>query len=237
MQLGTAPPRGSPGPSKSRGMWPLRDRPAVVWLALAALVALTHQYVPSARWLMVHLVLLGAITHSIMVWSAYFAQALLKTPPTLDDRRVQSWRLWLLLAGTTVVLIGVPMAQWWLVILGGALVALAVIWHGMQLVRRLRRGLAGRVRVPLARFTRGGALVALAVIWHGMQLVRRLRRALPGRFRITIAYYLSACAMLPVGITFGVLLARGGAWHGRLLVGHTMVNLLGWVGLTVIGTL
>src|SRR5699024_9561983 len=123
-----------------------------------------------------------------------------KTPPTLDDRRVQSWRLWLLLAGTTVVLIGVPTAQWWLVILGGA-------------------------------------LVALAVIWHGVQLVRRLRRALPGRFRITIAYYLSACAMLPVGITFGVLLARGGAWHGRLLVGHTMVNLLGWVGLTVIGTL
>src|SRR5699024_7241065 len=129
-----------------------------------------------------------------------FAQALLKTPPTLDDRRVQSWRLWLLLAGTTVVLIGVPTALWGLVILGGT-------------------------------------LVALAVIWHGVQLVRRLRRALPGRFRITIAYYLSACAMLPVGITFGVLLARGGAGHGRLLVGHTMVNLLGWVGLTVIGTL
>src|SRR5699024_11280371 len=104
---------------------------------------------------------------SIMVWSAYFAQALLKTPPTLDDRRVQSWRLWLLLAGTTVVLIGVPTALWWLVILGGN---------------------------P----------VALAVIWHGVQLVRRLSRALAGRFRITIAYYLSACAMLPVGITFGV---------------------------------
>src|SRR5699024_9196948 len=200
MQLGTAPPRGSPGPSKSRGMWPLRDRPAVVWLALAALVALTHQYVPSARWLMVHVVLLGAITRSNTLWRAYFAQALLKTPPTLDVRRVQPWRLWLLLAGTTVVLIGVPTAQWWLVILGGA-------------------------------------LVAGAVIWHGVQLVRRLRRALPGRFRITIAYYLSACALLPVGVTFGVLLARGGAWHGRLLVGHTMVNLLGWVGLTVIGTL
>src|SRR5699024_11546348 len=111
------------------------------------------QYVPSARWLMVHLVLLGAITHSIMVWSAYFAQALLKTPPTLDDRRVQSWRLWLLLAGTTVVLIGVPTAQWWLVILGGALVALAVVLHGGQLARRVRRGPLGRATVvPAAMY-------------------------------------------------------------------------------------
>src|SRR5699024_9111020 len=56
---------------------------------------------------------------------------------------------------------------------------------------------------------------------------------------ITIRYYLVACAFLPVGIAAGVLLSRGlpGDWHGRLLVAHTMVNLLGWVGLTVTGTL
>src|SRR5699024_7961980 len=60
-----------------------------------------------------------------------------------------------------------------------------------------------------------------------------------GRFRITIRYYLLAAAMLPAGAVFGVLLARGlsGTWHGRLLVAHTMVNLLGWVGLTILGTL
>ncbi|WP_235912290.1 multicopper oxidase domain-containing protein [Ruania zhangjianzhongii] len=174
----------------------------MLWLVLAAILAVAHQAVPSARWLMVHLVLLGAITHAIMVWSTYFAQALLKTPPTLDDRRVQSRRLWLLLAGVTAVLIGVPTASLPVVIAGA------------------------------------GAVVA-AVLWHGVQLVRRLRRALPGRFRITIRYYLGACGMLPVGAVLGVLLARGlpGDWHGRLLVGHTMVNLLGWVGLTVTGTL
>ena len=195
---------GGPGPrpTATRGRWPLRDYPAVLWLVLAAIVAAAHQAVPSARWLMVHLVLLGAITHAIMVWSTYFAQALLKTPPTLDDRTVQSRRLWLLLLGVTAVLIGVPTASLPVVIAGA------------------------------------GAVVA-AVLWHGVQLVRRLRRALPGRFRITIRYYLGACALLPVGAALGVLLARGlpGDWHGRLLVGHTMVNLLGWVGLTVTGTL
>src|SRR5690606_9229321 len=55
----------------------------------------------------------------------------------------------------------------------------------------------------------------------------------------TIRFYLAACAFLPAGITAGVLLSHGlpGDWHGRLLVVHTMVNLLGWVGLTVTGTL
>ena len=66
-----------------------------------------------------------------------------------------------------------------------------------------------------------------------------LRRALPGRFRGTIRYYLAAAAWLPVGVTFGVLLARGlgEQWHARLLVAHTLTMLLGWVGLTVVGTL
>ena len=51
--------------------------------------------------------------------------------------------------------------------------------------------------------------------------------------------YIVAALLLPVGATFGVLLARGlgDPWHGRLLVAHSMINLLGWVGLTVLGTL
>ncbi|HLS02011.1 MAG TPA: multicopper oxidase domain-containing protein, partial [Beutenbergiaceae bacterium] len=85
----------------------------------------------------------------------------------------------------------------------------------------------------------GAIGISAAVIWHGFALWHRMRVALPGRFRITIRYYLVAASMLPVGALFGVLLARGltGTWHGRLLVAHTMINLLGWVGLTILGTL
>ena len=189
-------------PDQARGTWALRDRPGVLWLVLAAVVALIHQWVPDALWLMTHLVLLGAVTHSAMVWSTHFAATLLKSAPTLDDRAQQSRRLLMLLAGTTMVIVGVP-ATWW----------------------------------PLT--VAGATTVSVAVGWHAVMLVRRLRRALPGRFRVTVRFYVAAAACLPVGAVFGVLLARqpGSPWHGRLVVAHVTVMTLGWLGLTVTGTL
>ncbi|SNC60114.1 nitrite reductase (NO-forming) [Kytococcus aerolatus] len=185
-----------------RGRWLLRDRPGVLWLLLAHLVSLGHPFVPESRWLMVHLVLLGALTHSVMVWSTHFTNALLKGSPEVDDRRTQSRRLWTLLVGTACVLVGVPTTWWWLTVLGATAVSVAVLDHGRQL------GL-------------------------------RLRAALPGRFRTTVHHYLAAACCLPVGAALGATLALGldDRWHGRVLLAHTMVNLLGWVGLTVTGTL
>ena len=92
--------------------WPLRDRTSLLWLALAAVIALVHRYVPDARWLMVHLVVLGALTHAILVWSTHFTQALLKTPADLDGRGAQSRRLVLLIGGVMAVLAGVPFGLW-----------------------------------------------------------------------------------------------------------------------------
>ncbi len=196
------PPRPARGAGTGRGRWALRDYPGLLWLVLAVLMTLVHPFVPGSRWLMVHLVLLGALTHSIMVWSTHFTQALLKTAPGLDDRRVQARRLLLLLVGTAVTLVGVP-TGWWPVTVVGA------------------------------------SLVTVAVAWHGVQLWRRLRVALPGRFRITVRYYLAAAVCLPVGATLGATLALGlgDPLHGRFLLAHVAVNVLGWVGLTVTGTL
>ncbi|MBD3784655.1 MAG: multicopper oxidase domain-containing protein [Micrococcales bacterium] len=169
---------------------------------LAVLVALAHPFVPAAGWLMVHLVLLGAMTHSAMVWSTHFTQALLKTPESLDDRSRQNRRILVLLVGAAAVLVGVPTGAWELTVLGASGVALAVSLHGRAL-------------------------------W------RRLRHALPGRFRITVHYYLTAAACVPVGAGLGAWLARGldDEWHGRVLVAHSMTMVLGWLGLTVTGTL
>ena len=85
----------------------------------------------------------------------------------------------------------------------------------------------------------GATVVSVAVLWHAVQLVSDLRRALPGRFRICIRYYVAAACCLPVGAGFGAALAFGldDAWNANLLVAHTMTNLLGWIGLTVVGTL
>ncbi|GAA4404264.1 multicopper oxidase domain-containing protein [Fodinibacter luteus] len=196
------PARASAPSGPSRGRWALRDRPGVVWLGLAVLVALAHPFVPAASWLLVHLVLLGALTHSAMVWSTHFSQALLKTPASLDERSRQNARIGLLVAGQAAVLVGVPTSLW-----------------------------------PLTAM--GALAVSAALAWHATALWRRLRHALPGRFRVTVRYYLAAAAWVPVGAALGAWLARGldDTTHGRVLVAHSMVMVLGWVGLTVTGTL
>ena len=177
---------------------PWRDWPLVGWFVVAVVVAITHRWLPDASWLLLHLVFLGAITHSIMVWSAHFTQTLLRLPvPPHQDARLA-----LLTVGAVLVLVGVPTTWWALTLLGGV-------------------------------------VVATSVGWHGVVLVRMLRRALPARFRVTVRYYVAASAALVVGIGFGVTLAWGwdDAWHGRLLVAHALTNVLGWVGLTLTGTL
>ena len=80
--------------ASTRGFWLLRDIPTVAWLAAAGAVALVHPLVPAPRWLMLHLLLLGALGHAILVWSRHFADALLRTPAgdhatTLPTLRIQ----------------------------------------------------------------------------------------------------------------------------------------------------
>src|SRR5690606_36009928 len=52
-----------------RGFWPMRDVPTIAWLALTVAAVLFHRQIPVPRWLMIHLLLLGAVTHAILVWS------------------------------------------------------------------------------------------------------------------------------------------------------------------------
>jgi nitrite reductase (NO-forming) len=183
-----------------RGFWPLRDLPVLVWLAATVVVALVHPFVPAPRWLMIHLLMLGAVSHAILVWSRYFTDALLHSPD--DDRRGQNRRLLLLNGGVVVVVTGVLSDAWPATLLGAT-------------------------------------AVGSAVLWHGWTIVRQLRVALPARFGASVRYYVAAACFLPVGAGLGTALARGLAdpWHARLVVAHASVMLLGWVGLTVVGTL
>ncbi|WP_229708843.1 multicopper oxidase domain-containing protein [Knoellia flava] len=171
----------------------------VLWLFALLATTLTHPFLPEARWLMVHLLLLGAVTNAILVWSTHFARALLRAAPS--RRRWEAVRLLSLNVGVATVVAGV-VGQVWQLALFGALVV--------------------------------GASVAA----HGISLLRLMRRALPGRFGTTIHHYVGAALILPIGAVLGTLLAREPAdpVHGRLLVAHLTVNVLGWVGLTVIGT-
>ncbi len=183
----------------SRGFWPLRDLPVVFWLLGVAVVSLVHPFLPAPRWLMIHLLVLGAAGHSILVWSRYFADTLVRLPAT--PRRVQSQRLLLFNVGVLLVAIGVPGTLWWLVVVG----ALGI---------------------------------AVAVGWHVVSLIRGVRTVFASRFSSTIWFYIAAGALLLVGITLGTWLAAdpGEPLHTRLQLAHVAVNLLGWIGLTVLGT-
>ncbi len=98
----------------------LRDLPLIGWLAAAVLIAVAHRWLPDANWLMLHLVLLGALTHAIVVWSFHFAQTLLRAPASEAEATGHNRRLGLLTLGAAAVLIGVPTTWWPLTLAGGA---------------------------------------------------------------------------------------------------------------------
>ncbi|MFZ2173049.1 MAG: multicopper oxidase domain-containing protein [Rhodococcus sp. (in: high G+C Gram-positive bacteria)] len=86
----------------------------------------------------------------------------------------------------------------------------------------------------------GGIAAAAVSLSHAFSLLRQLRRALPARFGFTVRYYVGAGVALPVGAGLGVAMANdhlSGELHERLVVAHAAINLFGWVGLTVLGTL
>lgn len=179
------------------------SKPVSVWMFALFIVLMTHRWIPESLWLMVHMVTLGLITNSILVWSQHFTEALLKHKLPDSARPVQLARIYTLNASMVVLMVGVVFSLYPLTVLGSVGV---------------------------------GAVVT----WHGVALLQQMRAALPARFGVTIRYYIAASWLLPVGATFGALLAYDGlnaSWHGRLLLAHEAVNLLGFVGITVVGTL
>ncbi len=188
--------------AKRRGFSALRDIPTVLWLVATVVVALAHTSVPVPRWLMIHLLLLGAVSHSILVWSQHFADALLRTRPPRHRLARMGVRLGLLNAGAVLVVGGVVLARWGVTVTGAAAIIVA-----------------------------SGTHTAL--------LVRQIRRSLPARFAPTVRFYVVAAVLLVLGAAIGAILARdiSQALHERLQVAHVTLNVLGWIGMTVLGTL
>ena len=165
-------------------------------------VVLVHPWIPQSRWLMVHMVTLGLITTSIMVWGQHFTEALLKTRLGDETRARQVTRIRLLTAGIVVTIAGMLPSWPWLVLLGALMVSAALVWYAIAL---------------------------------GLQV----KAALAPRFVFTVKAYIAAASLLPLGAVLGSLLAfeAGEPWQGRLLLAHQILNVLGFVGITVTGTL
>lgn len=198
-----APSRPGIEPAATTGRARWHRRASLLPVAyLGGLVALgfVHPFLPGWRWLAIHLLLLGAVTNAILVWSAHFTAAVLRSPVP-SRRRSETVRLAVLNVGVCAVLVGGAADRPW-------------------------AGVGGAV------------LVFAAVAAHLAWLARRLRRALPSRFRVTVHYYLAAGLALLAGVPVGAgMLLTDDAHRFRLVLFHAHVNLLGWVTLTVLGTL
>jgi hypothetical protein len=172
----------------------------LAYLAALMIVALAHPWLPGWRWLGMHLLLLGAVTNAILVWSAHFTAAILRIPAPAH-RHADMARLALHNAGVVAVLVSGPAEQPWI-------------------------GVAGAVAVFTA--------VTSQLVW----MTQRLRAAVPARFAVTVRYYLTAAVALLAGIPVGAwMLVVDDPTRPRLLLFHAHINLLGWVTLTVLGTL
>jgi nitrite reductase (NO-forming) len=173
----------------------------LAYLAAGGVVLALGQRVAGGGWLALHLVLLGAATNAIVVWSEYFAAALLRAPPASE--RVALVRALALNLGIVGVLAGVH---------------------------------AGRSGLAAA----GACLAGLVVLGHALGLAGRIARALPARLSGTVWFYVAAAAALLTGMGLGLWLAGGAAasadGHRALRLAHVHLNVLGWVGLAVVGT-
>jgi nitrite reductase (NO-forming) len=173
----------------------------LAYLVAAAVTLALGDRVALGGWLTLHLVLFGAATNAIVVWSEHFAAALLHAAPA--GERVATAR-------TLALNLGV------LGVLGGV--------HGG------RPGLT----------TVGACLAGVVVLAHAAALATQFGRALPSRLGGTVWFYLAASAALLAGMGLGLLLAGGAAGSAGTYrawrLAHVHLNVLGWVGLAVVGT-
>lgn len=128
-------------------------------LLAAVLTALGEPPPGLPSWLTLHLLVLGAATNAVVIWSAHFTDALLHA--RAEPRRTALGRLVALNCGILAVLTGVPLHVGALVVAGASLVVAAVGSLAVRFSRLLRTSLAGRLR-PVVGFYVAGA-VALAV--------------------------------------------------------------------------
>lgn len=160
-------------PLNRRRWYVLMNSLVAFWLVAASVIVVAHRFVPAGGWLMVHLLLLGALSTAILIWSQHFADTLLRrTAP--GGRVFHAARLLAHTVGAALVVAGVLTSSWPLVLSGGATVAAAVIAHVVSLAVQSHGALPARF-APLVRYYIAAGLslvvgVAIGVVMSRAQL-------------------------------------------------------------------
>lgn len=134
----------------------------MAWLIAAGVVASAHRGIAAAPWLMVHLLMLGAVTAAILIWSAHFTQALRRRDlPT--GLRGQAIRLIAHTIGAILVIVGVvgvvPASLW----TGAALLTAVAVWHCTELFVTSRHRLGGHLSWSTWGYVASAGALAIGV--------------------------------------------------------------------------
>ncbi|MEU6238990.1 hypothetical protein ABZ885_39135, partial [Kitasatospora sp. NPDC047058] len=163
----SAPTPAAPGRPDRRTRYTWAHLLVAAWLALALVAAAAGRTLPVARWLAVHLFLLGAATTAVLLWSEHFAVALLHA-----RQPAERWSRARLL-GANLAVLGALTGVWAelpaLTAAACLLLVAAVAAHLVVLVRLGRGALGGRL-APVVGYYRAAAAALVAGVVLGGSL-------------------------------------------------------------------
>ena len=193
----------------TRRSWHRRaSKPVTYWFIALIIAGIIHPILPEYRWVLIHLFTLGAITNSIVVWSQHFTEKFLHQRLDDEKRPAQLYKVWVLNTGVIITIIGQLLSD---------------AWDQHWVVT-----------------SSGAAIVSATLVWHAFSLGGQFLSAKRGQpyAPAVVAYVASAC-FLPVGALAGGFLAAElpGTWQERVLLVHTVSNILGFLGLAALGSL
>ena len=148
------------------------------------------------KWILVHLLLLGAITNLIFVWSSHFTFTMLRLPAT-SDRKPYLVRVIFLNVGVVLIITGEIQEIKFLMVLGAVLVVISASFHAQSLFKHMSKALPSRFkRIP--RFY----IVSALFLVLGGTLGGFLSQGLKGetKYQLLFAHY-SANIFGWIGIT------------------------------------
>ncbi|WP_166788075.1 hypothetical protein [Cryobacterium glaciale] len=116
---------------------------------------------------MVHLLLLGAVSTAILIWSQHFADTLVRRP-ALSGRRSLIIRLAGHTVGAILVLVGMTVDLFAVVLVGGIIVGAVAVLHAVLLGGQLRRAKPTRFGSLVRYYVAAAASLAVGVLAAGV---------------------------------------------------------------------
>lgn len=128
------------------------------WLLAAAFAAVFHRSLPASGWLLVHLALLGAASNALLIWTAHFTRAIVRSRE-VAGRSGEAARLAAFNAGAIAVVAGLMADQYVLTLVGAVALAVVAGLHAWAIISSVRAALPGRLRAPAWYYAAAAALL------------------------------------------------------------------------------